>query len=134
MLTQDSEVECIGSSINPIVTELPPFSDEIERLQIIGNNNACVQFANTNWQCWGNNNTHITSLINKFSHVYSIVEHKQKTCLVADGYLRCFNEVGVADFNDLTGMIKQIDIKYGGICYLYTHQKTDSWQCPTELK
>ena len=134
MLTQNSEVECIGSSVNPIVTELPQFSDEIERLQIIGDNNACVQFANTSWQCWGNNSTHITSLINKFSHVYSIVEHKQKTCLVADGYLRCFDEVGVAYFNDLTGMIKQIDIKYGGICYLYTHQKTDSWQCPTELK
>ncbi|MGB0987838.1 MAG: hypothetical protein ACPGVL_11450 [Pseudoalteromonas spongiae] len=134
LLTQNSAVECIGNSANPIVSNTPTLSGEIERLNMVGNNAACVQFKNAQWQCWGQNAANITSLTSAFSHVYTITQHKQNTCLVADGFLHCFNQVGEQSFNDLTGFIKDIEIKSSGLCYQYTHQKTSSWQCPSELK
>lgn len=134
LLTQNSDVECIGNSANPIVSKIPSLSGEIERLNMVGNNTACVQFKNAQWQCWGQNAEQVTSLTHGFSHVYVITQHKQNTCLVGDGFLRCFNQVGEQSFNDLTGFIKDIEIKSSGLCYQYTHQKTASWQCPSELK
>ncbi|NTS78767.1 hypothetical protein HR060_18155 [Catenovulum sp. SM1970] len=134
MLTQNSEVECLGNTNNPIISELPELVGPIERINLVGDQDACVQFGNGTWQCWGNNPRHITPLIAKFSHVYGITQYKDKTCLVADGYLNCFNEVGVADYSDKTGMIKILQERSEGLCYQYTHQKSTTWQCPNELR
>lgn len=135
VITQAETLTCTGNSTNVIITEIITPQQEMVRLNLVDNSNACVQYVDGKWQCWGSRKTFNQQLIAQFSLVHHLVQYKGNTCLVGGGFLQCFNDVGEPTYKDMSDTVKYVEVNNSGICYDYTASSSAvTSECPTELK
>lgn len=135
IVTQSDTLSCKGDVANPIVYDIIQPHSAIARLNLVGNENACIQYENGQWQCWGTDANFNQSLIEKFTRAYKIIKHKENTCVVGDGFLHCYDADKNEIFKDRDGTVRNIQINYNSLCYDYTHASNAAASiCPEELK
>ncbi|OUL56403.1 hypothetical protein [Pseudoalteromonas ulvae] len=130
LLNDAGLTQCVGDTTHPSVTTLIAGNDGA-RINLVGEEDICVQKQNGQWQCAGENSHFNQSLLPLFSNVYQIIKHQQHTCLVGDGFMHCYNNAGDEVFKDTLDTVGELAIKSSGICYKHTSNPSGSWLCPT---
>lgn len=130
LINNQEEFDCVGDPTHTVIQQTA-VANNIARVNLIDKNAVCIQNVTGQWQCSGNNKNHFMSLIGQFNQVYHIASKNNATCLVADGFMRCFNNDANLIFEDKTDTVAEVKIVAGSMCYYRSSNSTTSLQCPT---
>lgn len=130
LLNDAGFTQCVGDITHPSVTTVISGNDGV-RINLVGDEDMCVQQQNGQWQCVGENSDFNQSLVPLFTNVYKIIKHQTHTCLVGNGFMHCYNSAGNEVFKDTLDTVGEVAIKSNRICYKHTSNPSGSWQCPT---
>lgn len=131
LLTNSGIVSCHGNGPASVL-EVPERANAVN-IVAVNNTNMCAQYASGEWQCWGESQSTLNTLLVDKPQVDNLIGNNNGVCLVNQGYFDCYDEQNKPIFKDTSSFVKSIEYVtlLQKVCYI--RQDSSLRQCPDDI-
>lgn len=131
LLTNTGIVSCHGNGPASVL-EVPERANAVN-IVAVNNTNMCAQYTSGEWQCWGESQSTLNTLLADKPQVDNLIGTNNGVCLVNQGYFDCYDEQNKPIFKDTSSFVKSIEYVtlLKKVCYI--RQDSSLRQCPDDI-